>query len=62
VVPGCYAGEAIRIHDEPTAPQVAYQEQWVRADELAGKIVPRLLMQPAASYLLLELLGELWPR
>ena len=38
VIPGRYRGEAIRIHDGPTPEQMAYEEERVEADVLAGRI------------------------
>jgi hypothetical protein len=58
VIPGRYAGEAIRIHDGPTPQQVAYQEQQRHADALAGKIAAAAADVTRSQSMLLELLGE----
>ena len=38
VVPGRYAGEAIRVHEGPTPQQLAHGEAKAQADGLAGRI------------------------
>jgi hypothetical protein len=58
VVPGRYAGEAIRLHDGPTPQQVAYEQQRVEADGLAGRICAAAADAARSQYVLFELLGE----
>ena len=58
VVPGRYAGEAIRLHDGPTPQAVAYEEERSHADALAGRICAAAADAARAQYILLELLGE----
>ena len=58
VVPGRYAGEAIRLHGGPTPQAVAYEGERSHADALAGKICAAAADAARAQYILLELLGE----
>jgi hypothetical protein len=58
VVPGRYAGEAIRIHDGPTPEQLAYQQHKTVADGLAGRICAAAAETARSQYKLLELIGE----
>ncbi len=58
VVPGRYAGEAIRLHDGPTPQQVAREQEKAQADGLAGRICAAAAETARSQYVLLELLGE----
>jgi len=58
VVPGRYRGEAIRIHDGPTPEQMAYEEERVEADALAGRICAAAADAARCQFVLVELLGE----
>src|SRR5215207_2161245 len=58
VVPGRYAGEAIRLHEGPTAQQLVYEQEKVQADGLAGRICAAAADAARSQYVLLELLGE----
>ena len=58
VVPGRYAGEAIRLHGGPTPQAVAYEGERLHADVLAGRICAAAADAARAQYILLELLGE----
>ena len=58
VVPGRYAGEAIRLHDGPTPQQMAAEEAKAQADGLAGRICAAAADAARSAYTLLELLGE----
>jgi hypothetical protein len=58
VVPGHYAGEAIRLHEGPTPQQLAYEQEKVQADGLAGRICAAAADAARSQYVLLELLGE----
>jgi hypothetical protein len=58
VVPGRYAGEAIRLHEGLTAQQLVYEQEKVQADGLAGRICAAAADAARSQYVLLELLGE----
>jgi len=58
VVPGRYAGEAIRLHDGPTPRQLASEQEKAQADGLAGRICAAAADAARSAYTLLELLGE----
>jgi hypothetical protein len=58
VVPGRYAGEAIRLLDGPTPQQVQHAEQSAYADALAGRICAAAAISAQSQCQLLELLGE----
>ncbi len=58
VIPGRYAGEAIRIHDGPTPESIAAEQQRRYADGLAGRISAAAAEAARCQYVLLELLGE----
>jgi hypothetical protein len=58
VVPGRYAGEAIRLHDGPTPQQLEHAEQRAYADALAGRICAAAAISAQSQCQLLELLGE----
>ena len=46
VIPGRYAGEAIRLHDGPTPQALAHEEERSHADALAAGFAPRRPMWP----------------
>src|SRR5215211_4440301 len=58
VVPGRYAGEAIRLHDGPTPRQLASEQEKAQADGLAGRICAGAADAARSQHTLLELLGE----
>ena len=58
VVPGRYAGEAIRVHEGPTPQQLAHGEAKAQADGLAGRICAAAADAARSRFTLLELLGE----
>ena len=58
VVPGRYAGEAIRLHVGPTPQQMASEQEKAQADGLAGRICAAAADAARSQYVLLELLGE----
>ena len=58
VVPGRYAGEAIRLYEGPTPWQGASEHERAQADGLAGRICAAAADAARSAYTLLELLGE----
>ena len=58
VIPGRYAGEAIRIHEGPTPELLAAEQQRRYADGLAGRISAAAAEAARCQHVLLTLLGE----
>jgi hypothetical protein len=58
VLPGWYAGEAIRLYEGPTPQQLASEYERAQADGLAGRICAAAAEAARSQYVLLELLGE----